>query len=354
MNKPEMNGGALASHRALLKSAGVALTGAALGLLSGIPLGELFGAALAVVIARQSTGMPTNLPGWVLIAVQLILGVSVGAVVKFDQLVTTMTWPAVVGLGLCLICQMAINYWWLYAKEGWTPFESLLGAVPGAMAAILMVSETHAKPSAKIVFSHSVRFFILVAVAAVISWWLPIDSTAAQAPSAIFWPGLLAVLIASLLLGKLVERLGFPAPYMVAALLCAAVSNSLFPDCVIHVPAIMLILATAMLGALIGSRLAQTTLREAIRYARAGLIVTLFGLLVTAIFAWVWSHLIGSSPVVLLLAWVPGSVEAMTAVALLLGLEPVFVMVNHIVRLLILHALPVVLKTQLARVANHS
>lgn len=338
----------------LLKSALVAGIGAGVGVLSGIPLGELFGAALAVIVARQTFGLTTRLPGWILTTVQLILGVSVGAVVKVDALLMTMTWPAMIGLTLCLIVQMAINYWWLHAKEGWSPFESMLGAVPGAMAAILMVSETHAKPSPKIVFAHSIRLITLVAVAAVISWWLPMDSVEHSAQPAVFWPGLGAVLAVSLLIGKLVERLGFPAPYMVAALLCAAVSNTLFPDWVLLVPERLLLAATAMLGALIGSRLAQTTLREAIRYARAGFIVTIYGLLVTIGFAWSWSYLIGISPVVLLLSWVPGSVEAMTAVALLLGLEPVFVMVNHILRLLILHALPVVLKTQLARVADQS
>ncbi|CSC39298.1 ammonia monooxygenase [Vibrio cholerae] len=37
----------------------------------------------------------------------------------------------------------------------------------------------------------------------------------------------------------------------------------------------------------------------------------------------------------------------MTAVALLLGMEPAFVMINHALRLLLLYSLPAMLKKQL-------
>lgn len=75
--------------------------------------------------------------------------------------------------------------------------------------------------------------------------------------------------------------------------------------------------------------------------------VTMIGLLVAVGVSGVFSILIDKSWVVLLLSWVPGSVEAMTAVALLLGMEPAFVMINHALRLLLLYSLPAMLKKQL-------
>ncbi|WP_201284393.1 AbrB family transcriptional regulator, partial [Klebsiella pneumoniae] len=95
------------------------------------------------------------------------------------------------------------------------------------------------------------------------------------------------------------------------------------------------------------SRIADTTLREAMAYSRAGVMVTMIGLLVAVGVSGVFSILIDKSWVVLLLSWVPGSVEAMTAVALLLGMEPAFVMINHALRLLLLYSLPAMLKKQL-------
>ena len=151
----------------------------------------------------------------------------------------------------------------------------------------------------------------------------------------------------SLLLGKASTLLGIPAPYMLAALLITASFNGFATGIDMQLPKWMVIFATALLGILIGSRIADTTLREAMAYSRAGVMVTMIGLLVAVGVSGVFSILIDKSWVVLLLSWVPGSVEAMTAVALLLGMEPAFVMINHALRLLLLYSLPAMLKKQL-------
>ncbi|UTS82853.1 hypothetical protein OL67_003963 (plasmid) [Phaeobacter piscinae] len=40
------------------------------------------------------------------------------------------------------------------------------------------------------------------------------------------------------------------------------------------------------------------------------------------------------------MSWVPGGVEVMVATALALGLEPAFVMLNHVLRMSVLHIAP--------------
>lgn len=134
---------------------------------------------------------------------------------------------------------------------------------------------------------------------------------------------------------------------MLAALLVTASFNSFSTGIALQLPTWMVVFATALLGILIGARLADTTLREAMAYSRAGVMVTLIGLLVAVAVSGLFALLLDKSWVVLLLAWVPGSVEAMTAVALLLGMEPAFVMINHALRLLLLYSLPAVLKKPL-------
>jgi uncharacterized protein len=120
----------------------------------------------------------------------------------------------------------------------------------------------------------------------------------------------------------------------------------------IEIPLILVKFSLALLGVMIGSRLAVTTFRQAMSYARAGFIVTSIGLMISLIFALCWSELTNLNWLILLLAWVPGSVEAMTAVALLLGLEPAFVMVNHSLRILLLYTLPVIFKAQLEQLQH--
>ncbi|ENM5896613.1 AbrB family transcriptional regulator [Vibrio mimicus] len=325
----------------------IAAVAAGAGTLLSIPLSEMFIAAGLIIVLHKKRFLTIHTPKWLLLFVQIVLGISVGATISLIELGTTLTVPVIVGLVCCLTLQIISSYLWLTKREGWTPFESLLGAVPGAMAAILVISESSQKPSTKVVCSHSVRLMILTLLALLISNSAPDAVSVEGSLTAYAWLIFFTLALVSLLLGKASTLLGIPAPYMLAALLVTASFNSFSTGIEMQLPKWMVLFATALLGILIGSRIADTTLREAMAYSRAGFMVTMIGLLVAVGVSGVFSILLDKSWVVLLLAWVPGSVEAMTAVALLLGMEPAFVMINHALRLLLLYSLPAMLKKQL-------
>ncbi|EPZ7317632.1 AbrB family transcriptional regulator [Vibrio mimicus] len=325
----------------------IAAVAAGAGTLLSIPLSEMFIAAGLIIVLHKKRFLTIHTPKWLLLFVQIVLGISVGATISLIELGTTLTVPVIVGLVCCLTLQIISSYLWLTKREGWTPFESLLGAVPGAMAAILVISESSQKPSTKVVYSHSVRLMILTLLALLISNSAPDAVPVEGSLTAYAWLIFFTLALVSLLFGKASTLLGIPAPYMLAALLVTASFNSFSTGIEMQLPKWMVLFATALLGILIGSRIADTTLREAMAYSRAGFMVTMIGLLVAVGVSGVFSILLDKSWVVLLLAWVPGSVEAMTAVALLLGMEPAFVMINHALRLLLLYSLPAMLKKQL-------
>ncbi|ENM5728395.1 AbrB family transcriptional regulator [Vibrio mimicus] len=325
----------------------IAAVAAGAGTLLSIPLSEMFIAAGLIIVLHKKRFLTIHTPKWLLLFVQIVLGISVGATISLTELGTTLTVPVIIGLVCCLTLQIISSYLWLTKREGWTPFESLLGAVPGAMAAILVISESSQKPSTKVVYSHSVRLMILTLLALLISNSAPDAVPVEGSLTAYAWLIFFTLALVSLLLGKASTLLGIPAPYMLAALLVTASFNSFSTGIEMQLPKWMVLFATALLGILIGSRIADTTLREAMAYSRAGFMVTMIGLLVAVGVSGVFSILLDKSWVVLLLAWVPGSVEAMTAVALLLGMEPAFVMINHALRLLLLYSLPAMLKKQL-------
>ncbi|MEF2495639.1 AbrB family transcriptional regulator [Vibrio mimicus] len=325
----------------------IAAVAAGAGTLLSIPLSEMFIAAGLIIVLHKKRFLTIHTPKWLLLFVQIVLGISVGATISLTELGATLTVPVIVGLVCCLTLQIISSYLWLTKREGWTPFESLLGAVPGAMAAILVISESSQKPSTKVVYSHSVRLMILTLLALFISNSAPDAVTVEGSLTVYAWLIFFTLALVSLLLGKASTLLGIPAPYMLAALLVTASFNSFSTGIEMQLPKWMVLFATALLGILIGSRIADTTLREAMAYSRAGFMVTMIGLLVAVGVSGVFSILLAKSWVVLLLAWVPGSVEAMTAVALLLGMEPAFVMINHALRLLLLYSLPAMLKKQL-------
>ncbi|MGL6171543.1 MAG: AbrB family transcriptional regulator [Vibrio sp.] len=325
----------------------IAALASGLGSLLAIPLSEMFIAAAIVIVLHKKRWLSMHTPRWLLLVVQIVLGISVGATISLTELGASLTLPLLIGLLCCLTLQIRMSYLWLTKKEGWTPFESLLGAVPGAMAAILVISESNQKPSTKVVYAHSIRLMILTLLALLISNHVPDSAAITNNVTLYAWLIFLALALMSLLLGKASTLLGIPAPYMLAALLVTASFNSLSITMEMQLPKWMVLFATALLGILIGSRIADSTWREAMAYARAGVMVTMIGLLVAVGVSGIFSILLDKSWVVLLLAWVPGSVEAMTAVALLLGMEPAFVMINHALRLLLLYSLPAMLKKQL-------
>lgn len=335
------------TQRSLLVMVIIALVSASFGLWSSIPLAELFLSAAVIIVLRKHFNVHVTIPNSLLMFIQVMLGISVGSTISLGELSQTLNPLILIGLVVCLMLQTGCSFWWLHFREKWNPFESLLGAVPGAMAAILVISESGDKPSPKVVYAHSVRLIILIVLAGFVS------NTAADVAIEHLtldwqqWGLLFSVIAVSMICGKLSIRFGVPAPYMIASLVIAAFCNSYVTAVALSVPVFIVVFATALLGALIGARLAETTLREAVSYSRAGVFVTIIGLLVAIITSYIASHLLSLSWIVVLLAWVPGSVEAMTAVALLLGLEPAFVMVNHAIRLLLLYTLPVVLKNRL-------
>lgn len=338
---------------AVWKTILIGLAGAALASPIPLPLSELFAAAFATIVYLRCSHQNIKLPDFILTLIQLILGLSIGITVPVAELTGSFSLPLFFGLVLCMLSQTTVNFLWLYKREKWTPFESLLGAIPGAMAAILVISEGQEKPSPKIVFSHSIRLLLLVVLAGVIaSTGEDSASTLSQSFSIALIGHLAFLAVTSFLIGKLLGKFGIPAPYLLTSLIVAALYHSALPTLELSVPESLIMFATAILGVLIGGRLAPTTWREALSYSKAGFIVTLLGVTVTLCFAATFHTFTGVDWQVLLLAWVPGSVEAMTAVALLLGLEPAFVAINHVMRLMMLYMMPAALKAPLKRLSR--
>ncbi|UTV30790.1 AbrB family transcriptional regulator [Photobacterium atrarenae] len=306
-----------------------------------LPLGAMFGAIVFLMVAGKA-GLRLSLPAPTLTFVQLVLGIGVGVMVPSD--LSAVNFPPLMLLGLvaCMIGQVTISYLWLHKREQWSKTDSLLGSVPGAMAAVLVLNEAQQKPSGKVVFTHTVRLITLVILSGVIA--------ADNQPVAFsFFTGqesywLLAVAAVAWGSGVLLEKIGTPAPYMVTGMLTAIAVGSMMPAASLAIPPGLVFIATSALGALIGIRLVDVSGGEFITHMRSGVIATALSLGVTLLFAFVFSQVLAQSFVVLLMSWVPGSIEAMTVAAIYLGLEPALIMLNHITRMVILHSLPLAVK----------
>ncbi|MDX7991296.1 AbrB family transcriptional regulator, partial [Xenorhabdus littoralis] len=224
--------------------------------LFGLPLAYMFGAITAVILAYRFR-IPVVIPKHSLTVVQVVLGSSIGLMVKRLQGEAVqdifILLPAML---ICLILQFATGYLWFHRKMGWSQEEAILGAIPGATAAVLALSEHIQTPPQKVVISHAIRLVLLTILAGIITGLNPPPVTASVAhPDTLNFHifsldtisaigGLLLIAAGGYFLGLLLERLHFPAPYMLTSLV-VAISVHYLSDVMLVMPDFLSFLAIA-------------------------------------------------------------------------------------------------------------
>jgi membrane AbrB-like protein len=160
---------------------------------------------------------------------------------------------------------------------------------------------------------------------------LPLVATALPAP-------LLIMFALSIALGLVLMRLHVPAALLIAGMI---VSTAGYLSGVVSgaIPNWLVIPAFLIMGSLIGTRFSGVTLQMLRSTFWAGLSSTAISSAVAAFFALVVAIWLGLPVGQLLVAFMPGGVEAMIAMAVLLEADPTFVAAHHIARLFILTAL---------------
>jgi membrane AbrB-like protein len=107
----------------------------------------------------------------------------------------------------------------------------------------------------------------------------------------------------------------------------------------------ILFVGFSITGTVIGARFSTISLVELKRLLKASLLVVCLATSIAALFALLVATLLSISYGQVFVAFAPGGVEAMAAMALALHYDPAFVAVHHIYRiLLLLFVLPLFLK----------
>jgi membrane AbrB-like protein len=161
----------------------------------------------------------------------------------------------------------------------------------------------------------------------------------------------LVVLSVAVALGLL--RLGFPGGLIFGPMLASAVLHGgAFIS--VKLPMWVAVAGMAGLGAVNGSRFTDTPLRLLLDYLAAALGSFVVAIAVGGAFALAVTWLMGLPISDVIVAYAPGSVDAMMIMALALHLDPVFVGAHHLARVLtVTLAMPFVVR-QTARRAGRS
>lgn len=302
----------------------------------GFPAPFLTGPAVAVAVAILF-GVNLSIPLTLRNACFLTLGLSIGSSVTPEVLAGARTWLiSFSSLTLTLIVSLMACSALLVRLFGFDRLTSLLSAAPGHLSYVLSLSLERNADVSRVAVVQAMRVFFLTLLVPVLLTLWGIEGTSALPAAAPMAPALIAMLyLAAAGTAWLLMRLRMPAAWLLGGMMISAIGHAteLSPGLL---PAWLTLAAFVIMGTLIGARFKGQSLAELRRNVFAGLCMTLLACAIAAVGALIVARALSMSPAVLLIAFAPGGVEVMSAMAVQIGLEPAFVAAHHVFRLLIL------------------
>jgi hypothetical protein len=225
---------------------------------------------------------------------------------------------------------------WLTLVARWRRADALLASAPGALSTVMAVAIDRKADVAPIAIVQSFRLLMLVtflpsAVVLVTGGdpsVLPGQGQPAASPL-----GLALVLAGGLALGTVLARLGVAAPILLGTAFVSTVLHvtDIAPGAV---PPVIAVAGLVLIGLFIAERFRTLEWGTVRRLVPAALGSFTLSMIVAAAFAGLASRLAGVGFADALVAFAPGGLEAMMMLALVLGLDPLYVGVHHLARFL--------------------
>ena len=332
---------ALPSRRAVLETAETLLIALAGGLMFtylGFPAGLVSGSVLAVATAAL-----LGRPAWVPLAFArvcyVIVGILLGAVVTPETLRGVTTWPASIAiLMIGAICMMVATMSYLRVVHRWDALSALLGASPGSMAQVIALSTELGGDLRAIAIVQTVRVLLLViglpnglALFGLVVPAVPV----ARGPAGVAVLGEMIVLVAvATAFAIAFVRLRFPGGLLFGAMAGSAILHGTGS---IHavLPWWIGSASVITLGAVVGSRFANTTFRALLGFLGAAFGSFAVSMAVATFFIVIDTHFFAFPIANVVIAFSPGAQDTMMVLALALHLDPVFVGAHHLARFLV-------------------
>jgi membrane AbrB-like protein len=329
----------------------IAVAGAVAFTLLGFPAGLVTGAMLAVAAAALA-GRPMKIPLPLARGCYVIIGMLLGAVVTPATLQGIADWPlsiALVALSAALMLAAITSY--LRFVHGWDLLSALLGASPGGLAQAMALAADFGANLRGVAIVQTTRVLVVLVglPGGLALFGLAGTIPAARAAVGISSPAELALLVVvSTALAILMLWIKLPGGLLFGAMAGSAILHG--ADLVhVTLPWWLGNAAVIVLGALVGSRFANTTVGMLLEYFWAALGSAAVAIAISASFVVAVTYLLPVRTADVLIAFAPGAQDTMMVLALALHLDPVYVGAHHLTRFLIVTFTIAVSAPRLAR-----
>jgi uncharacterized protein len=320
----------------LLLTMTIAAAGGALFAALGLPAPWLTG-SMTAIIAAALAGLPVGLPTRLRDFAFMLLGISMGSSASPESVAQMQAWPGSLALlALSVIATMLAAAVYLERVHGWDRVTARCASIPGAFSAVVVIAAGSPADLPRVVLAQSIRIFTLVALMPAI-----LASTSARTGAATVvstagtntLPEMFVILVVSGGLAAALVRLRVPAGALLGAMIASALLHT---TGLVHgrFPPALVIAGFVATGVVIGSRFRGTSLATLRRTIPGAVGSVLLALALSAAIAGIGTAILGLPFGQLWLAYAPGGVEAMAAMALALNLDPAFVGAHHVLRIL--------------------
>lgn len=324
------------SRSDLLQTAEAISIGTAGGLVfawAGLPGGLISGAMISVAIAALA-GRGLAMPPWVVQTILMTLGVSLGSIVSPELLSGMARYPASIALlaAATFIATFGSSFY-LQRVHGWDRTSAFLAGTPGALSQITMLATEKGADVAGIAVVQILRVIALTASLPILLTVLGVNAPAGGAIHTLTAsPIALAVLaVTAIGVSYVLHRLNFPASWMFGAMLGSSVlhGTGLVTG---GLPSPVYAAALIGIGTLIGSRFAKISVRTLLRHVKAAIGSFVVAITVSSAFVAFIVLVLGAKFSDTVVAFAPGAMDSMLALALTLHIDPLFVGAHHLSR----------------------
>lgn len=313
----------------------------------GMPAGFLSGAMLAVGILALA-GRPLSVPQPLAHFAMVALGITLGSAATPEMMHGMATYPISLALlALGTVCVTFGSMLYLRYVHGWTALSALLGAVPGALSQTVAMAIETRSDEVGVAIVQTLRVALLTIF---LPMGLALVGLSITGPGmgrlSVADPTLLPLLIGvAVASGYLFHRLKFPGGWMFGAMLGSGVLHA-FGIVRGGLPLWIISIAMICIGSMVGTRFATIGLAAFTRYLAAGVGSLVVALSIIAVFLLLTVRLAGAPVADTTMAFAPGAMDVMMAVALTLHLDPIFIGAHHLFRFVgVSLALPLLVHT---------
>ncbi len=312
-----------------------------------VPLAWMLGPMIAISIAALM-GLKVVMPKLALSGILIILGLYIGTYID-QNLINQMAnwiWTTIIMFFYILVSIIIVSKY-LQKFSGYNKKTSIFSAAPGALGPLLILAEYENSDLSQVATSHLIRLIIIIIIFPfIIVNYSNSDPIVLEKFNYMDQNhfNLIILIIGSIILILLFDKIKVPAALLSGTLVASGILQ-VSDIATYKLPEFSINFCLLILGASVGCRFAEKTIKEVASNTFHSFIATSLLVLLGLIAAYVATFFVDNNFLTLVLSFCPGGIYEVAVIAIAFELEPDFVSFHHIIRLLfILFIIPLILR----------